>query len=155
MTNKSDFIDNDHCEILVPGAALTATTNSSAVNLAGYNSCEVIVLVGASSADTLSGSVYWTITLQESDTYNTGFTTVGAADTVDGETTATNSIVIDANAECGLSYKLGYIGQKKYLRIAITATGTHTYGQVFGAVAIMGHERLGPGDKAGKAVAAS
>lgn len=155
MVNKSDYIDNDHCAILLPTAALVATTNSSAVNLQGYNSCEVIVIVGAASADTLSGSLYWTVTLEESDTYNTGFTTVSAAETVDGETTATNSIVIDANAECGLSYKLGYVGNAKYLRITITETGSMSYGNLFAAVAIMGHERIGPGNKTGKAVAAA
>lgn len=155
MTNKSDYIDNDHCAILLPTAALTADTDSSAVNLTGYNSCEVIVIVGAASQDTLSGSLYWTVTLQESDTYNSGFTDVSAADTVDGGITAVNAITIDANGECGLSYKLGYIGNCKYLRIHIEETGSMNYGNLFAAVAIMGHERMGPGDKTGKAVASA
>lgn len=155
MTNKSDYIDNDHCAILLPTAALTADTDSSAVNLTGYNSCEVLFNVGAASQDTLSGALYWTLTLEESDTYNSGFTTVADAEVIDGTTSPVNAIVINANAKCGLSYKLGYIGNCKYLRIHIEETGSMSYGNLFAAVAIMGHERMGPGDKTGKAVASA
>ena len=140
------------CEIGVP-ASKTATFTSSPVDLDISNSVTVLYIVGAASSDTLSGSVYWTCTLTECATVGGTYTAVAAADIIDGSEPATNSVVIDADGECGLTYKLGYKGDMRFLRGVMTPTGTHTYGHVLGMVAIQGDIRMGAAGQASVVVA--
>lgn len=107
-----------------------------AVDLAGYESATLIVHVGV-SGDTLSGSVYHTVKLQESATTTSGdFTDVAAGDCI-----GTNGQVIDDAAEDDVVIKLGYVGNKRYVRAFIDTTGTHTNGTPIGAVVVRGRTR--------------
>lgn len=111
----------------------------TAVDLKGYNSCVVAVAVGQ-SGDTLSGAVYHTVKLQHSDTPTDGdFADVAAADIL-GPATASIA-VIDDPTEDGVTVSAGYIGSKRYVRVFVDTTGTHTNGTPIGAVAILGRER--------------
>lgn len=111
----------------------------NAVDLKGYNACEVAVTVGE-SGDTLSGSVKIDLKLQHSDTTTDGdFTDVGAGDIL-GAAAATFATV-DADGEDGAVYSVGYVGSKRYVRVFADTTGTHTNGTPIGAVAILGRER--------------
>lgn len=151
MTNKDNTDNFDICLLTVPANA-TTTVTSSAVNLTPYNSATICFEIGAASADTLSGSILWTCTIQESDTYNTGFTAVDASEITN---LSANSVVIDANGECSTTYKIGYKGNAKYLRGLITATGTHTYGNIMSIYAVLGDIKMGPGSDSSTAVAAA
>jgi len=112
---------------------------STAIDLKGYNSCVLAVTVGQ-SLDTLSGTVYHTIKLQHSDTSTDGdFADVAAADIL-GFGNATMAL-IDDPAEDGVTVSAGYIGSKRYVRVFVDTTGTHTNGTPIGAVAILGRER--------------
>lgn len=151
MPNK-DNTDNFNSCLLTTPANATTTVTSSAVNLTPYNSATIQFIFGAASNDTLSGSIYWTCTIQESDTYNSGFTAV-AADEITN--LSANSVVVDANGELGVSYKIGYKGNAKYLRGVVTATGTHTYGNVIAIEAILEDIKMGPGSDTSIAVASA
>lgn len=151
MTNKDNSDGFDVCQLTDP-ATSTTTVTSSAVDLTPYNSATILFVFGAASSDTLSGSDYWTLTIQESDTYNTGFTAVAAAEITN---LSANSVVVDANGELSTAYKIGYKGNAKYLRGVATITGSHTYGNEIAVLAILGDAKNGPGNDASIAVASA
>jgi hypothetical protein len=103
------------------GTGLTA-------DLKGYETAVVVFQIGA-SADTLSGSVLLTLTVQESANDST-WTTVADADLEGGA----NLIVIDASTEDDVIHVRGYKGGKRYLRAFVDFTGTHTNGTPIAAV---------------------
>ncbi|KPL08307.1 hypothetical protein AMJ86_01125 [bacterium SM23_57] len=152
MTSRDNFNSFESCLMTVP-ATKTSTVTSSPVDVSTFNSVTICFIFGA-SGDTLSGTVYWTCKITECDTYNGIFTDVTDAETING-TTPSNSIVVDASGEASKAYKLGYTGNAKYLKGVVTATGTHTYGTPIAIMAVLGNERMGPGQQASLAVATS
>lgn len=119
-------------------AVKTATATSDTIDMQGYDSLAVIFNVG-NSADTLSGSVYWTLSLTESDD-DSSYTAVAASDLHNEEATT----VIDAPAEDSLAVKFGYKGNKRYVRAVATATGSHSSGTPIGIVAVQGNPTVAP-----------
>lgn len=128
-----DLANNIAVSQIINPATLSATTNSSGIDLQFDNGGMIIVNVGE-SGDTLSGSVFWTLILEDSSddsnysaVTNTDYVTWG---TVDGSGIFAT---IDAAAEDDSVHKIGYIGPNRYVRVAVTATGTHSNGTPIGA----------------------
>jgi hypothetical protein len=118
----------------------TAEGTGVAIDLAGYEGAALLACLG-DSADTLSGSLYWTIAFQHSDTTTAGdFVNIPAADLLGG----LNDVVIDAPAEDQIIVARGYKGGKRYVRILCTQTGTHTNGTPLAGVVIKGAPRHAP-----------
>lgn len=128
-----------------PGtAAATADFNGTAVDTLGFEGVEVFVYMAA-SGDTLSGSVYTTLELEESND-NTTFTDVAEVDmigAIDGTTTGAFA-VIDDPAEDDALFRVGYVGNKRYVRVVVNVTGTHTNGTAYTTWAVLGHGRQMP-----------
>lgn len=95
----------------------SATADGTAIDLQGYESCEVIVDVGViGGTDTPT----FPMTVQESDASGSGFTDVAAADLQGGLL----ADVVAANDD--QLHVRGYIGEKRYVRVQIGAvTGTN------------------------------
>lgn len=112
-----------------------------AVDLRGFNAAEIIVDVGA-SGDTLSGSVYFELKLQHSDDGST-WSAVADANFMLGATPDANGrfALIDDPAEDSVVVKVGYVGPKRFIRLFIDTTGTHTNGTPIAAVAVLSRER--------------
>lgn len=108
------------------------------VDCRGYHKVLMVAQQGI-SADTLSGSVYWTLTFEESDD-NSSFTTIATADLLGGTGTHT----IDAAAEDPTLVVREYVGGKRYVRILWTATGTHTNGTPIAGFIALGHPLMAP-----------
>ena len=114
-----------------------STTDINCTGVDGRNYGSVIhqVMVGA-SGDTLSGSVKVELEIEESDD-NSTFTdapnaalenpSTGAAAAVTGTNLGTFA-VIDASGKDGLTYAVRYVGSKRYSRVVVNKTGTHTNG---------------------------
>ncbi|AWB50346.1 hypothetical protein HYN69_10610 [Gemmobacter aquarius] len=101
-------------------ASLAATTNGLSVDLFGMKSAAVFVAVGA-----ITGAAAFSVKLQESSD-NSTWTDVPAA-----------FVQSDAPAvlAASFSYRLGYIGGKRYIRPVFTlASGTSA---IIGAVAVV------------------
>lgn len=98
----------------------------------GYGDALMIAQQGI-SGDTLSGSVKWTITFQESADDST-WTSIADADLEGG----VNLHVIDAAAEDPTTVVRLYRGTARYIRIFWDATGTHTNGTPIAGVIILG-----------------
>lgn len=113
----------------------TATTNGSAVDMAGFEGALMVAEIGQ-SGDTLSSSVYMTVKFQDSDD---GTTFADISDSL--LTGGANSVVIDSASEDETVIARGYIGSKRYLRVAVNFTGTHTNGTPISAVVVKGLPR--------------
>lgn len=105
---------------------------SAAIDRKGYNACEFVFKSGgsASVADTITPLVY------ESDTTNGSFTSVANADLLGTETALT------LTTSAGRIGKVGYKGNKRYLKIRVYGTGTAT--ALVDATAILGKPEAAP-----------
>lgn len=111
------------------------------IDLQGYNACEFVVNVGA-SGDTLSGSLKLDLKLQHGDLANgTDMAAVADADLLGTFATGAIFATIDDPAEDSAVFQVGYIGSKRYVRVFVDTTGTHTNGTPLSAVAILSRER--------------
>jgi hypothetical protein len=125
-------------------AVRTADANGSAADLQDFSGCMVVAHIGA-PGDTLSGSVKIEMELEHSDD-NSTFVDCADADlstAVTGTNTGTFA-VIDANGEASQAYKVGYKGNKRYVRVVYNITGTHTTGTAGSALIIPGKPKAAP-----------
>lgn len=113
---------------LVP-AVQAATLKGSTVDLQGFDSAMLVVNTGA-----IAGSGLYVMSLQESDTTTDGdFTDVAAAD-MQG--------TLPASLAENTLYKVGYIGNKRYVRGVITKTSGTSI--ACGAVFVRGNAENAP-----------
>lgn len=117
----------------------TSTKTSDAIDLQGFNAASVVFAVGA-SADSLSGSIYWTLKLQHSDSENSNYEDVATADLLNDAAT----VVIDSASEDDAAYSFGYVGNKRYLKGVATPTGSHSSGTPLAILALKGEAGLNP-----------
>jgi hypothetical protein len=105
-----DIANNFAAVAVVAPAVLAATNTSAAIDLIGFGSAAVVINTGA-----IAGAGDFTAKLQESDTTTGGdFTDVAASDLVGSfpASLAADSVV-----------KVGYIGNKRHLRLVTTKNG--------------------------------
>lgn len=93
--------------------AVTAALNGAGVDLQNFNAALFVVDLGAIAGTTPTAD----IALQESDD-NVTFTAIAAGNLLGGGQIAQITGANDAQV-----YKRGYIGTKRYVRAAVTATG--------------------------------
>lgn len=129
---------------LLDPATVTADGNSASVDLQGYNSVLFLVSVGE-SGDTLSGSVKIELEVEESsdDSTFTDAANVDVRDTVTGTNTGCFA-VIDAATEDDAVYTCQYVGNKRYARVVVNVTGTHTNGTPLAILAVRGGAQVLP-----------
>jgi len=110
-----------------------ATTDvlSDAIDLQGYEGAEIFALLGASGTS-LSGSVKVEGKLTECATSGGSYTAVAEADMLGAISgTSTGSFFLaDATSEDETTYKVGYIGSKRYLKVNLDLTGTFSGGGI-------------------------
>ena len=140
-----DLSNNIAPAVSIINAVKTAAANGTGVDLQGYASATVLVEVGA-EGDTLSSSVYFEVSLEHSDDDST-YTDVAQADIVDGTISSGGIFLkLDGTANgnpdtAGEIYRVGYIGGKRYVRVVLAKTGTHSNGTPLGAMIVRGHAR--------------
>ena len=129
-------------------AVKTTAANGSGVDLKGFEEATAIVDVGA-EGDTLSGSVYFEISLEHSDDDST-YTDVVQADIING-TIASGGIWLKLDGTTGGDpdttggqWQVGYVGGKRYVRLVLAKTGTHTNGTPISGVIVKSRPRVAP-----------
>ena len=144
MPNRSSLTTSAEPKALLLPANRTATATSASLDLRYADDVLLVFTVGA-QGDTLSGTVKTEFEVQESDD-NTTFTPVANADLTSSEsgTNAGTAKVIDANAKANSTYKAGYKGYKRYIRVVERRTGTHTTGTPTAVHAVLGRTRYQP-----------
>ena len=117
----------------------TADTDGTTVDRQGFESVMFVVNSGI-EGDTLSGSVKFDFILQESDD-DSSWSAVTSSTSVT-ETSVDSSgifLTLDANGETPQTSQIGYIGGKRYPRVKLDATGTHSNGTPISIQAILGN----------------
>ena len=138
-----DLANNTAVALSYKPTVTTAAANGTGVDLQGYKSATLVAFIGA-EGDTLSGSVYFEISLEHSDD-NSTFTDVTQSDITNG-TIASGGIWLKLDGTSGgdpdttgLVTQVGYIGGKRYIRGVIAKTGTHSTGTPIGLMVIKGN----------------
>ena len=137
----------------ITGAKTATVTPSSGVDLRDFVfGVDVLIHVGAVTNIANSPQPSWTFHLEESDSASSGFTAVTNSDDVDIEgslspvTTPDSStgvfLTIDAAAEDDKTYRIGYTGSKRYVRVV--ATAANTPGSTYIYATVLGQPRLRP-----------
>ena len=135
MGNMSDIINRTEDNVELLPVVMTATQTGTGIDKQGFDGTCHIIAIG-NSGDTLSGSVYFTLKLEESDALASGYTAVVTADVIGQTLTAGVFDTIDAPAEDSKNVLVQYVGSKRYSRVVVTITGTHTNGTPIGIVAL-------------------
>lgn len=144
MPNRSQIENLKIAQVFVT-ATRTADTTSDVIDTRGYDSAMAVFDIG-NSGDTLSGTLYWTLSLTECETSDGSYTAVAAADIqVEGGTFGTTStLVIDAPGEDSRTVKMAYLGSKRYFKAVATKTGSHSSGTPIGIISILSDANLLP-----------
>lgn len=124
-----DSFSDQAVKLALSPAVQAATIKGNAIDLNGFGSALIAINTGA-----IAGSGDFTAKLQESNTTTDGdFTDVAAKDL---RGTLPASLTADG------SFKQGYIGKRRFIRVVATKNGgTST---VVGAVAVLGNPALAP-----------
>lgn len=125
-----DLVHNLGVALALSPAVQAATIKGTAIDLLGFQSVMFVINTGA-----IASSGNFTVTVEESDTTTDGDFTAAPAATVIGSTLA-DPLTADG------SFKVGYVGNKRYVRIVATKnSGTSI---AAGAVAVKGHPLAAP-----------
>ena len=126
----------------------TAAANGTGIDLQGFEEATAVVSVGA-EGDTLSGSVYFEVSLEHSDDDST-YTDCVQADIVNG-TIAAGGIWLKLDGTtggdpdtAGGQWQVGYVGGKRYVRLVLAKTGTHTNGTPISGLIVKSRARSAP-----------
>jgi len=125
----------------------TAAANGTGIDLQGFEEATAVVSVGA-EGDTLSGSVYFEISLEHSDDDST-YTDCVQADIVNG-TIASGGIWLKLDGttggdpdSAGGQWQVGYVGGKRYVRLVLAKSGTHSNGTPISGMIVKSRPRSG------------
>ena len=137
-----------HNHITVDEALETIVVNNdtegtgSVIDLKGFEAAEMVVAIGQ-SGDTLAAGTKFDLFLQHGDQANlSDAAAVPVAQMLGAlDTTAGLFATVDDPAEDGAVFKCGYIGTKRYIRVFVDTTGTHTNGTPIGAVCVKARAR--------------
>lgn len=115
----------------------TSTVTSTAQDVSGYTGSAFYIHYG-DSADTLAADLYWEGKLKESATSGGAFTDVSSDDV----STDTNSFgLVNAPTEDEQIFSVRYLGSQKFVKVEVTATGTHSSGTPIGITCALGLPR--------------
>lgn len=142
--NKDLGFKLDH-KVSIPSILGNDTTEGTgaAVDLLGAEGAQVLFNIGV-SGDTLSGSLYVTLSVQDSADGSTDWTALAASKYRIDEGVA---LVIDDPAEDPVLVAVTVLpgaGVRRYIRALVAFTGTHTSGMPIGATVVRGFLRKEP-----------
>lgn len=135
---------------LIP-AVRTGDASATGLDRKGYNSAGLLVSLG-NSGDTLSGSVYLTVKIEDSPD-NSTWSAVETTDVVIPANAPTGLAAPDANGivytcdaptEDSLDLFVAYTGEQRYIRATLDFTGTHTNGIPCSVSGVLGQPQFGP-----------
>lgn len=128
-----DLFNNLKLTTILAAAVYNSLQTSTVVDMNGYQS--VLFVVGT---NTVTDGTY-AVTIEGSDD-NVTFTPVTEAYWLQGETGVALPIL---STDDNKTFKLGYLGSKRYLRLKLTPTGATTGGSFY-ILAIQGSPRHAP-----------
>ena len=112
--------------------AVTATNTPTGIDLKGFNSAQIQLNAG------LWTDATHTFNLQESASLSTGYTDVADADKIGDEP------VIDSTDDDNAVFVMNYIGNKRFIRLVNTVTGSPSSGMIYGITVLKSNPRSAP-----------
>lgn len=128
-----DMHSNLELKQLLKAAAVTATATSASIDTKGFDSVEFLMAIGAVTNIANSPQPTWAFKLQDSDddsaftdVTDSDYVLVGSAQSPVTTPDASTGVflTIDAAAEDDETYRVGYVGPKRYVRVVATAANT-------------------------------
>jgi len=125
-------------ETAIAAATLDADNTPPAVDLQDFNAAEIVLAIGAGGI-AFSGSNKIEFKLTHSDDDST-YTAVDVDDVLGVASVGTGGIVkaLTAAHASAASYRFGYVGGKRYIKLMADFSGTHGTGTPIAAVAVLG-----------------
>ena len=143
-----DLSNNIELGNSIINAVKTAAENGSGIDLQGFEEATAVVSVGA-EGDTLSGSVYFEVSLEHSEDDST-YTDCVQADIVSGTIDAGGIwLKLDGTTggdpdTAGGQWQVGYVGGKRYVRLVLAKAGTHSTGTPISGLIVKSRPRSAP-----------
>jgi hypothetical protein len=131
---------HESCSVatLIGNATLAADNTPAAVDLAGFQQAEVVLAIGVGGI-TFSGTnkIEFVLTHSHDDTT---YVNVTDSDVV-GAATISNGIIkaLTAAHAAAATYRFGYVGPRRYLKLLADFSGTHGSGTPIAAVVLRGN----------------
>lgn len=128
----------------IAAAALSADNTPPAVDLVGFNAALIVLAIGAGGI-TFSGANKIEFKLTHSDDDST-YTAVDAGDVIGVTAVGAGGIVkaLTAAHAAASSYRFGYVGGKRYIKLLADFSGTHGTATPIAAVAVLGQPHDAP-----------
>lgn len=143
-----DLSNNIGISNSIINAVKTTGANGSTVDLQGFENATAVVTVGA-EGDTLAANLYFTVALQHSDD-DSAWSNATQTDIVNG-TIAADGIFLKLDGTTGGNpdttggeWQVGYVGGKRYVRLVLAKSGTHSTGTPLSGVIIKSTPRNAP-----------
>lgn len=143
-----DLSNNIGISNSIINAVKTTGANGSTVDLQGFENATAVVTVGA-EGDTLAANLYFTVALQHSDD-DSAWSNTTQTDIVNG-TIAADGIFLKLDGTTGGNpdttggeWQVGYVGGKRYVRLVLAKSGTHSTGTPLSGVIIKSTPRNAP-----------
>ncbi|HEV7417298.1 MAG TPA: hypothetical protein VGN98_14175 [Tianweitania sediminis] len=124
-----DLYSNIGAKVALKPAVVTAAGNGEAIDTHGFGRVAFAIATGA-----VAGSGDFGVKLQESDNGSTGW-----SDVTDAHQLQSNA---PATLEADSAYRVGYLGHKRYVRLAVTKAGGTSV--ALAAIAITGNNASRP-----------
>ena len=119
-----DLHNNSDVVSLLDPIVVSTTQTITDIDLAGFNSAELVIMAGLDAGAGLSSSHKIVFTLQDSDD-GTTYANVSDADMIGVSDISSGTILtIDGTDEDNTLYHFGYVGGCRYLQLVGTVTGT-------------------------------
>lgn len=141
-----DLLNNLSIEQIIDPVVGTVTILSTEVDLQKFGSASFLAAIGE-TGDTLSGSVMLECELQHTDTTGSGYVAVPDAEITNAvpSSTAVGTFgVIDAAADDDTLYETQYLGNKRFLKVNLRFTGTHTNGMPVAVISMKSGPKYPP-----------
>jgi len=139
-----DLVHDIKTVVAIPAATYAADNTPDAVDLQGFEAAAIAIEVGIGGI-AFSGTNKIEFKLTHSDD-NTTFVAVTADDVQNVTEVGTGGIVhslIAAHASASVT-KVGYVGNKRYLKLLADFSGTHGTGTPISAIVILGDAHSKP-----------
>lgn len=136
---KFDLHNHIHTvPLITPVAARTDNTAivSSIIDTRGYGSVELVLITGANT----DANATFTVLVEDGDAANLS----DNAAVADAELLGTEALAAFDFADDGETRKIGYTGNRRYVRLTVTPSGNDSGNIFIAGVAVLGHPVLGP-----------
>lgn len=139
-----DFHSNMAAKTLIGAATLDADNTPAAVDRKGFDAVEIVLALGIGGI-TFSGSNKIEFKLTHSDD-DSNYEAVTADDVLGLASVGSGGIVkaLTSAHAAAATYRFGYVGGRRYLKLLADFSGTHGTGTPIAAVALLGKPQLAP-----------